>query len=152
MLNYPSTQACLEYHYLGNPMSSTIKNEHIAALVQSIDKELSNRFIKLDPSGYFLIRLEPPSAELVVEHYSNDLDDKGIAIDPETGEPLSCNQARKRIPTKVFKGRSAKEVGIKLSESEEPCLISRLDHAMYLGRELQRAESCLINGEIYIQD
>jgi dihydropteroate synthase len=30
--------------------------------------------------------------------------------------------------------------------------LSRLDHALYLGRELQKAELCLERGEPYIQD
>ncbi|MCF8135408.1 MAG: DUF4346 domain-containing protein, partial [Synechococcus lacustris] len=30
--------------------------------------------------------------------------------------------------------------------------ISKLDHALYLGRELQRAEACLENGNDYVQD
>jgi dihydropteroate synthase len=30
--------------------------------------------------------------------------------------------------------------------------MSRLDHALYLGRELQRAERCLEDGSDYIQD
>jgi dihydropteroate synthase len=52
----------------------------------------------------------------------------------------------------VFRGRSAKELGIALSEGEGPWPISRLDHALYLGRELQRAERCLADGSKYIQD
>jgi dihydropteroate synthase len=30
--------------------------------------------------------------------------------------------------------------------------LSRLDHALYLGRELQKAERCLDTGEPYVQD
>ena len=31
-------------------------------------------------------------------------------------------------------------------------LISKLEHALYLGRELQKAEQCLIEQSTYIQD
>jgi dihydropteroate synthase len=30
--------------------------------------------------------------------------------------------------------------------------VSRMDHALYLGRELQRAEACLEQGLEYVQD
>ena len=51
------------------------------------------------------------------------------------------------------KGKSAKELGIKLSEvEEEDLLISLVDHALYLGRELQKAEYCLIHRIAYVQD
>ena len=38
------------------------------------------------------------------------------------------------------------------TEGLGPFPISRLDHAIYIGRELQRAEQCLRNGQQYIQD
>nr|MDO8090521.1 DUF4346 domain-containing protein [Candidatus Sigynarchaeota archaeon] len=31
-------------------------------------------------------------------------------------------------------------------------LVSRLDHAVYLGRELNKAETCLLFGKSYAQD
>jgi dihydropteroate synthase len=52
----------------------------------------------------------------------------------------------------VFRGRSAKELGIVLTEGEGPHPLSRLDHALYLGRELQKAERCLNEGSDYVQD
>jgi dihydropteroate synthase len=52
----------------------------------------------------------------------------------------------------VFRGRSAKELGIALTEGPGPLCLSRLDHALYLGRELQRAELCLESGRAYVQD
>lgn len=39
-----------------------------------------------------------------------------------------------------------------LSEGEALPPISCLDHALYLGRELQKAELCLESGSDYIQD
>ena len=43
-------------------------------------------------------------------------------------------------------------MGIKLTEGQGPLPVSKLDHALYLGRELQKAEYCLINERKYIQD
>ena len=75
-----------------------------------------------------------------------------IAIDPDTGKPIPCNQPVTRTPLKIYRGRSAKELGIKLTEGEGPHPLSKLDHALYLGRELQKAEGCLLQGTNYIQD
>ena len=126
-----------------------------ADLIQSIkllDDKLSKRQIELDPKGYFLIKIEPLTNELILEHYLNNIDHKGRAIDPESGEPIGCKTKRSNAPSNIFKGKSAKELGIKVSEGNGPFPISRLDHAIYIGRELQRAEQCLRAGKQYIQD
>ena len=52
----------------------------------------------------------------------------------------------------MYRGRTAKQVGIQLTEGDGPHPISRLDHALYLGRELQEAEQCLKDGRSYMQD
>ena len=62
-----------------------------AAAMDALDQRLSQRFIALDPSGYFLIKLDRDAAELVLEHYGNTIDDKGLARDSETGEVLRCD-------------------------------------------------------------
>ena len=126
-----------------------------ADLIQSIkllDDKLSKRQIELDPKGYFLIKIEPLTNEIILEHYLNNIDHKGRAIDPESGEPIGCKTKRSNKPSNIFKGKSAKELGIKVSEGNGPFPISRLDHAIYIGRELQRAEQCLRAGKQYIQD
>jgi hypothetical protein len=117
-----------------------------------LDEELSQRFIALDPAGYFLISVDARTAELVVEHYSNDVDERGLATDPETGEVLSCRGGIRRSPIRTYRGRTAKELGIALTEGEPPYPLTRLDHALYLGRELQKAEDCLRQGRPYVQD
>ena len=117
-----------------------------------LDDQLSQRFIELDPSGYFLIKLDTEAGELVAEHYSNDVDERGRATDPETGEVLSCRGGGPRLPTTCFRGRTAKELGIALTEVNGSVPLSRLDHALYLGRELQKAEACLKAGVPYRQD
>jgi hypothetical protein len=119
---------------------------------QRLDEQLSQRFIALDPSGYFLIRIDAEAGELIAEHYGNGIDERGLATDPETGEVLACRGGAPRQPLTVYRGRSAKELGIALTEGEGPHPLSRLDHALYLGRELQRAEHCLLAGLPYVQD
>ena len=54
------------------------------------------------------------SKEIVVEHYSNTIDELGRAIDPETGKPIACRAERIRTPIKIYRGHSAKELGIKM--------------------------------------
>ncbi len=119
---------------------------------QSLDEALSQRFIALDPSGYFLIKVDAAAGELVAEHYANGIDERGLATDPDTGEVISCRGSDPRAPLATYRGRSAKELGIALTEGEGPHPLSRLDHALYLGRELQKAEHCLVAGLPYVQD
>ena len=126
--------------------------EDLGKSINLLDDKLSKRQIKLDPQGYFLVKVEPITNELILEHYLNNIDNKGRAIDPESGEPIGCTTKRPNQPSNIYRGKSAKEVGIKISEGLGPFPISRLDHAIYIGRELQRAEQCLRNGEEYIQD
>lgn len=81
---------------------------------------------KLDPSGYFVIYLDRSRGLLVMEHFEN-----------------------KGKMTKIIEGNDATSV---YSTAIEMNLVSKLDHAAYLGRELTRAELCLKQGGEYIQD
>ena len=119
---------------------------------RSLDERLSQRFIALDPAGYFLIKLDTEAGELIAEHYGNGIDERGLATDPDTGEVISCRGGGPRSPLKTYRGRSAKELGMALTGGDGPHPISCLDHALYLGRELQKAERCLEEGSAYIQD
>ena len=126
--------------------------EDLINSIKLLDDQLSKRQIELDPKGYFLIKIEPKTNELILEHYLNDIDQKGRAIDPESGEPIGCKTKSKNQPSNIYRGKSAKQLGIQISEGHGPFPISHLDHAIYIGRELQRAEQCLITGKQYIQD
>jgi len=119
---------------------------------EDLDQRLSSRFIALDPEGYFLIRVDAEAAELVAEHYSNTIDERGLATDPDSGEVIACRGSVPRRPAAIYRGRTAKELGIALTEGAGPHPLSRLDHALYLGRELQKAEWCLEQGLAYVQD
>ena len=126
--------------------------EDLINSIKLLDDQLSKRQIELDPKGYFLIRIEPSMNELILEHYLNDIDQKGRAIDPESGEPIGCKTKSKNQPSNIYRGKSAKQLRIQISEGHGPFPISHLDHAIYIGRELQRAEQCLTTGKQYIQD
>jgi dihydropteroate synthase len=131
--------------------SPTAKKPTIEAL-QAIDDQFSQRFIELDPAGYFIIYVDRNAGLICAEHYTNNINDQGLAVDPETGEPFPCNQSLKRVPTTIYQGRTAKELGIKITEEADPKPVSCLDHALYLGREFVRAEMALLSGQDYIQD
>jgi len=117
-----------------------------------IDQKLSRRHIDLDPGGYFIIYLDTDAAFICAKHFTNMIDDRGLAVDPETGKPIPARGKVARSHTTVFHGRTAKEVCVKIFEEAQPCPVTLLDHAAYLGRELMRAEFALTTGQAYIQD
>ena len=133
-------------------MKNPALQDDLIQSIQLLDDKLSNRQIELDPKGYFIVKIDLLLNELILEHYLNNIDQKGRAIDPESGEPISCKTKSRNLPSKIYRGKSAKQVGIQISEGHGPFPLSCLDHAIYIGRELQRAEQCLITGEEYIQD
>lgn len=131
-----------------NPSGTRPAIEELAAL----DNKLSKRYIELDPAGYFIIYLDRQAGLICAKHYSNIINDKGLACDPETGKPLPTKGKVERTPTALYTGRTAKELCIKLFEETQPCPIGYLDHAAYLGREFVRAEIALVTGQDYVQD
>ena len=79
-----------------------------------------------DPTGYFVIYPDPARRLLSLEHYRND-----------------C------VLDVVIEARTAPELYMAAIDQG---LVSRLDHAAYLGRELARAEQALASGQRFIQD
>jgi tetrahydromethanopterin S-methyltransferase subunit A len=79
-----------------------------------------------DPAGYFVVFPNRARRLLTLEHYRND-----------------------GVLDVVIEGINAAELYIPAIEKN---LISRLDHAAYLGKELARAEHSLLAGEPYTQD
>ena len=116
-----------------------------------MDNDLSNRYIELDPNGYFIIKIDLKTKQIILEHYLNKINEDGYAIDPKTNEPIKCDSKQIKSCNETFTGISAKEIGIEITEKRND-LISRFDHALYLGRELQKAEECLYKKLPYIQD
>lgn len=79
-----------------------------------------------DPAGYFVVFPDCGRRLLMLEHYRND-----------------------GVLDIVIEGHTPAELYIPAIERN---LISRLDHAAYLGKELARAEQVMLNGGSYIQD
>lgn len=95
------------------------------SVVTLLTGHLPSRLIS-DPAGYFVIYVDRPRHRLSLEHYRNE-----------------------GVLNAVIDGDTAAEV---YTPAIERGLLSRLDHAAYLGRELTRAERALMTNEPYIQD
>lgn len=92
---------------------------------QPITAEPAARLV-LDPLGYFVVLPDRARGKILVEHYCND----GVLAHVIEGE-----RAEHLFSTVLARG-----------------LVSRLDHAAYLGKELALAEHALKTGEPYVQD
>ncbi|HBB34885.1 MAG TPA: hypothetical protein DDZ80_06180 [Cyanobacteria bacterium UBA8803] len=123
-----------------------------AQALNAIDKELSKRPINLDPGGYFIIYLDRDARLICAKYFTNLIDERGLAVDPETGKPIPARGKVGRTHSNLFTGRTAKEICIAIFEQTQPCPVTMLDHAAYLGREFVRAEYALISGQDYVQD
>lgn len=93
--------------------------------VVTITGSLPPRMVS-DPAGYFIVFPDRARRLLTLEHYRNE-----------------------GVLDMVIEGTSAAEVYLPAIERG---LVSRLDHAAYLGKELARAEHSLRSGEPYVQD
>ncbi len=94
-------------------------------VVKPLQGYLPERMVS-DPTGYFVVYVNRPRQLLSLEHYRND-----------------------GVLDAVIEGGTAPELYI---PAVDKGLISRLDHAAYLGRELARAEQALRSGEPFVQD
>jgi tetrahydromethanopterin S-methyltransferase subunit A len=79
-----------------------------------------------DPAGFFVVYPDRRLRRLIMEHYTKD----GV---------LDC----------MVEGKTPAALAAEVIERR---LVTRLDHAAYLGRELARAERTMETGEPYIQD
>ncbi|MDJ0680675.1 MAG: DUF4346 domain-containing protein [Xenococcaceae cyanobacterium MO_167.B52] len=124
----------------------------LANKIKIIDDKLSKRPISLDPGGYYIIYVDRDAELIYAKHYTNVINEKGLAVDPDTGKVIAARGKSYRVAETVYAARTAKELCVKVIEELDPCPITMLDHAAYLGREFMRAEYALISGTEYIQD
>lgn len=127
------------------------KTEQINQITE-IDRKLSNRHLDLDPGGYFIIYLDRDAGIICAKHFTNVINEQGLAVDPETGKVIPAKGKIERTHETLYTGRTAKELCVKIFEETKPFPVTMLDHAAYLGREFMRAEMALINDEEYVQD
>jgi dihydropteroate synthase len=127
-------------------------NENLKQEITAIDNKLSKRHIDLDPAGYFIIYLDREAGLICAKHFTNVINEKGLAVDPETGKVIPAKGKVERTAETLYAAKTAKELCVKIIEQTQPVPLTMLDHAAYLGREFTRAEYALISGEEYIQD
>jgi dihydropteroate synthase len=127
-------------------MTQTLDN------LKAIDDKLSQRHIELDKNGYFIIYIDQEAGLICAKHYTNVINDRGLAVDPDTGEVIPARGKVERTESTTFTGKTAKQICVKIFEEADPVLVTMLDHAAYLGREFVRAEIALVTGVEYIQD
>lgn len=130
----------------------TAEINELAQQIHNIDDALSKRSLALDPSGYFIIYVDRQQNLICAKHYSNFINDQGLAVDPETGKTIPARGKVDRQAVHLFTGRTAKELCVEIFEKAQPCPVTLFDHAAYLGREAQRAELALLQQQEYIQD
>ena len=133
-------------------MNLTAETNSLTQQLHEIDNKLSKRAIALDPSGYFIIYVDREQNLICAKHYSNIINDKGLAVDPETGKPIPAKGKVDRQAMQLFSGRTAKQLCVEIFEKTQPCPVTLFDHAAYLGREAQRAELAMLQQQEYIQD
>jgi dihydropteroate synthase-like protein len=111
------------------------KRSHEESYNKKIEKEAkvveANEVLEaasLDEKGMFRINVDREKGVLVAVHY--------LSSDPT-------------VPLNVIRGKTAEVVNAKIIDL---CLISKLGHAAYLGRELAKAEIALQTGKAYVQD
>jgi dihydropteroate synthase-like protein len=100
----------------------------LEAGVNVVVAQSSQEPTELDKAGIFRIALDRSEGLIIAAHYGvNDM-----------SKPLN-----------IVKGKTAQMVYLKVLELK---LLSNLDHAVYLGAELAKAEIALDTGKEYVQD
>ena len=98
---------------------------HPTSLLKPVPGYLPSRMVS-DPAGFFVVYADRSRGLLSLEHYRND-----------------------GVLDAIIEGRTAAEL---YTPAIDRGLLSRLDHAAYLGQELSRADESLKTGGTYIQD
>jgi adenosylcobinamide kinase / adenosylcobinamide-phosphate guanylyltransferase len=132
----------------GLNVPSSQKSQEAAML----DQYLSKRSMKMDPKGYFLVKVDREKMIIRVSFHSCIVNDKGEFFDLD-GNRLTCHGGNTPDPLQVWECRTAKEATYQILEQWE--LSGELlcvGHAGYLGREVQKAEVALYQGFEYQQD
>ncbi|KLU62959.1 tetrahydromethanopterin S-methyltransferase subunit A [Peptococcaceae bacterium CEB3] len=94
-------------------------------LPKTVEVEKSSKW-EPDPEGYFLVLIDWDARKIICEHYTND---------HLLNEVIRGDRASDIVNTVIKRG-----------------LLSRLDHAGYLGGELAKAEAALVLKTKYVQD
>ena len=109
----------------GRDPGPATRASHVARRVSMLRAKGPDSLV-LDPAGYLVVTPDRRRDLIAVEHYSSD-----------------------GVLRTVIEGKHAEDLAATLLREK---LVTRLDHAAYLGRELTRAEIALKERKPYIQD
>lgn len=97
--------------------------------------------ISVDPARYDLAQRIAESKTFTVE-----MDPNGyfvISIDEEAGEIVACHLSQDGVQLGEYRGKKAERIQHEIARD---CAISDINHAIYVGRQLAKAEECLKSG------
>ncbi|MGB9619553.1 MAG: thymidylate synthase, partial [Armatimonadota bacterium] len=79
--------------------------------------------VEMDPNGYFV-----------------------ISLDQETHEIVACHVSHEGIQLNEYRSKKAERIQHEIARD---CAISDVNHAIYVGRQLAKAEMCLSTGQAF---
>ncbi len=103
-------------------------NEEMEAKARVVAATGKSKSVEMDVKGIFKITVNRKDSTIVALHFSTLQMEK---------------------PLNIIKGKNAENVYAKIVELG---LVTKLDHAAYLGSELTKAEIALVTGKEYVQD
>jgi adenosyl cobinamide kinase/adenosyl cobinamide phosphate guanylyltransferase len=123
-----------------------------------LDKSLSARRLDMDDGGYFVMKVDATRGVIRATYHRCTKNEHGDVCDVH-GLKIGCHDAddggkgNGLEPTIIFEGRTAKELTVRIFEEWNMAKhLVTVGHAAYIGREAQRAESCMHAGRLYQQD
>ena len=121
------------------PFEGFVKLEKLEPIVAWHDER---KDVVLDPKGFFTIVVDREKERIIVEHYTAEWDENKSFEDWK-----KCLKSHRL--NKIIVGKNAEEICHTILREG---LLSRFEHAAYLGRELQKAEIALKYNLPYEQD
>lgn len=127
-LHIPVPELRIQHRLLGLVMTMKSTKPTLSEEVEKIDAAAAydEKAFSMDPKGYFLIRINPETGKIEVGH---------------------CRQ--NNVILKVFSGNTSKEL---MQAILREGIVSRLEHAGYLGRETMKAQIAKELEIEYVQD
>jgi len=137
-----------------NALDAWLKNVYGLAMAQQVVADsigmpvgplsVISHSISIDPSKYDLASRVASS-----KPFSVNIDSNGhftVSIDRESGEVVVFHMSDKGFLLHEYRSAKAERIQHELARD---CAISDINHALYLGRQLAKAEMCLKTGEAY---
>jgi thymidylate synthase len=102
--------------------------------------------ISVDPGRYDFAKRVADSRGFAV-----DIDPNGqftVSVDHDAGEIVLHHTSNEGVPLHEYRARKAERIQHELARD---CAVSDINHAIYVGRQLAKAERCLETGEEFVE-